>query len=90
MLARTTTGGHLGLFMGTEALREHWPVVMAAALEHSLEPVDADPRAPGRAAPRRSRSGRSRRLGGALTTRTSPTTAASAPRAPAADAVNAA
>jgi len=41
MLARTTTGGHLGLFMGNEALREHWPVVMAAALEHSLEPVDA-------------------------------------------------
>ena len=25
MLARTTTGGHLGLFMGTEALRDHWP-----------------------------------------------------------------
>jgi poly(3-hydroxyalkanoate) synthetase len=40
MLARTTTGGHLGLFMGNEALREHWPVVMAAALERSLEPVD--------------------------------------------------
>jgi poly(3-hydroxyalkanoate) synthetase len=35
MLARTTGGGHLGLFMGTEALRDHWPVVMAAALEHS-------------------------------------------------------
>src|SRR3954470_903885 len=35
MLARTTTGGHLGLFMGTEALRDHWPVVMSAALERS-------------------------------------------------------
>src|SRR3954447_20708333 len=35
MLARTTNGGHLGLFMGNEALREHWPVVMAAVLEHS-------------------------------------------------------
>jgi len=35
MLARTTTGGHLGLFMGNEALREHWPVVMAGVLEHS-------------------------------------------------------
>src|SRR3954467_11123715 len=35
MLARTTDGGHLGLFMGTEALRDHWPVVMAAALERS-------------------------------------------------------
>ena len=80
MLARTTTGGHLGLFMGNEALREHWPVVMAAALEHSLEPVDRPARA-GRAAPRRSRSGRSRRPRRILTTRTSPTTAASARRA---------
>jgi poly(3-hydroxybutyrate) depolymerase len=35
MLARSTSGGHLGLFMGNEALREHWPVVMAAVLEHS-------------------------------------------------------
>jgi poly(3-hydroxybutyrate) depolymerase len=35
MLARTTSGGHLGLFMGNEALREHWPVVMAAVLQHS-------------------------------------------------------
>jgi poly(3-hydroxybutyrate) depolymerase len=35
MLARTTTGGHLGLFMGNEALRDHWPVVMASVLEHS-------------------------------------------------------
>jgi poly(3-hydroxyalkanoate) synthetase len=40
MLARTTGGGHLGLFMGTEALRDHWPVVMAAALEHSRSRVD--------------------------------------------------
>jgi poly(3-hydroxyalkanoate) synthetase len=32
---RTTTGGHLGLFMGTEALRDHWPVVMGSVLEHS-------------------------------------------------------
>jgi poly(3-hydroxybutyrate) depolymerase len=32
---RTTSGGHLGLFMGTEALRDHWPVAMAAVLEHS-------------------------------------------------------
>jgi len=51
MLARTTTGGHLGLFMGNEALREHWPLVMAAALERSLEPVDpARARRQGRAA----------------------------------------
>jgi len=37
--------------MGNEALREHWPVVMAAALERSLEPVDtARARRKGRAA----------------------------------------
>jgi poly(3-hydroxybutyrate) depolymerase len=26
---RITSGGHLGLFMGTEALRDHWPALMA-------------------------------------------------------------
>jgi hypothetical protein len=26
---RTAPGGHLGLFMGSEALREHWPPLMA-------------------------------------------------------------
>jgi len=31
-----TPGGHLGLFMGHEALREHWPPLLAAVLEHSL------------------------------------------------------
>jgi poly(3-hydroxybutyrate) depolymerase len=47
---RTTSGGHLGLFMGTEALRDHWPVVMASVLEHSR------PSADGAAARRRARS----------------------------------
>jgi poly(3-hydroxybutyrate) depolymerase len=37
---RTTSGGHLGLFMGTEALRDHWPVVMASVLEHSRPGAD--------------------------------------------------
>lgn len=32
---RTTRGGHLGLFMGTEALREHWPPLLAGVVEHS-------------------------------------------------------
>jgi poly(3-hydroxyalkanoate) synthetase len=32
---RTTSGGHLGLFMGREALREHWPPILADVLEHS-------------------------------------------------------
>jgi poly(3-hydroxybutyrate) depolymerase len=35
---RTTTGGHLGLFMGGEALREHWPPLMAEVLAHSKQP----------------------------------------------------
>ena len=36
----TTAGGHLGLFMGTEALRERWPAVMASVLEHSRPGAD--------------------------------------------------
>ena len=32
---RTTSGGHLGLFMGREALRDHWPPILAEVLEHS-------------------------------------------------------
>jgi poly(3-hydroxybutyrate) depolymerase len=27
--------GHLGLFMGHEALREHWPPILAGVLERS-------------------------------------------------------
>jgi poly(3-hydroxybutyrate) depolymerase len=30
-----TSGGHLGLFMGHEALREHWPLLLANVLAHS-------------------------------------------------------
>jgi poly(3-hydroxybutyrate) depolymerase len=30
-----TPGGHLGLFMGHEALREHWPPLLAEVLRHS-------------------------------------------------------
>ena len=41
-----TTGGHLGLFMGHEALREHWPPILTDILRHSK----ADPK------PRRRRS----------------------------------
>jgi poly(3-hydroxyalkanoate) synthetase len=53
---RTTSGGHLGLFMGTEALREHWPAVMASVLEHSrpdAKPARARRRAKARTAPKR-------------------------------------
>ena len=31
----TSEGGHLGLFMGHEALRHHWPRLLAAVLERS-------------------------------------------------------
>jgi poly(3-hydroxyalkanoate) synthetase len=30
-----TPGGHLGLFMGHQALREHWPPLLAGVLRHS-------------------------------------------------------
>jgi poly(3-hydroxyalkanoate) synthetase len=32
---RLTRGGHLGLFMGHEALSEHWPPLLEAVLAHS-------------------------------------------------------
>jgi poly(3-hydroxybutyrate) depolymerase len=32
---RTSTGGHLGLFMGHEALHDHWPPLLANVLAHS-------------------------------------------------------
>jgi poly(3-hydroxybutyrate) depolymerase len=33
---RVSTGGHLGLFMGHEALREHWPPLLAEVLARSV------------------------------------------------------
>jgi poly(3-hydroxyalkanoate) synthetase len=36
MRRRVTTGGHLGLFMGHEALREHWPPILAEVRRHSV------------------------------------------------------
>jgi hypothetical protein len=30
-----TDGGHLALFMGSEALRDHWPEILAGAARHS-------------------------------------------------------
>jgi poly(3-hydroxybutyrate) depolymerase len=39
-----TTGGHLGLFMGHEALREHWPPILTDVLRHSTAPPPARPR----------------------------------------------
>jgi poly(3-hydroxybutyrate) depolymerase len=36
VLHDTTAGGHLGLFMGHEALHEHWPPILAAVHERSV------------------------------------------------------
>jgi poly(3-hydroxybutyrate) depolymerase len=50
-----TAGGHLGLFMGREALRDHWPELMAGVLAAStaaVSPGEAK-RAAKRAAPTR-------------------------------------
>ncbi len=35
VLRDVTPGGHLGLFMGHHALREHWPALLAEVLRHS-------------------------------------------------------
>jgi poly(3-hydroxybutyrate) depolymerase len=35
VLRRVSTGGHLGLFMGHEALSEHWPPLLERVLAHS-------------------------------------------------------
>jgi poly(3-hydroxybutyrate) depolymerase len=36
----TNTGGHLGLFMGSEALREQWPPMLAAVFKRSRRNAD--------------------------------------------------
>ncbi len=36
---RLTSGGHLGLFMGHEALRDHWPPIMAEVAGHPRAPA---------------------------------------------------
>lgn len=53
---RTTGGGHLGLFMGREALRDHWPPIFADVLAHSRHRAarrPAERRARGATPPRR-------------------------------------
>ncbi len=37
VVRRTTDGGHLGLFMGGEALREHWPVILTQVADQSRQ-----------------------------------------------------
>jgi poly(3-hydroxybutyrate) depolymerase len=36
VVRRATPGGHLGLFMGHEALRDHWPVLLEAVRRESV------------------------------------------------------
>ena len=40
---RVTSGGHLGLFMGTEALRDHWPPLMAEVYARSRHRAQVKP-----------------------------------------------
>jgi poly(3-hydroxyalkanoate) synthetase len=42
---RISPGGHLGLFMGHDALADHWPPLMAEVLSHS-KPKRTGARAP--------------------------------------------
>lgn len=49
IVERITTGGHLGLFMGREALRDHWPPILAGVLEHSRKRAPKRTRAVSRA-----------------------------------------
>jgi len=57
VVRRVSSGGHLGLFMGREALTEHWPPLLAAVLERSVPARAAKPRAarPRAARPRAAR-----------------------------------
>jgi poly(3-hydroxybutyrate) depolymerase len=43
VVRRVSSGGHLGLFMGHEALSEHWPPLLAAVAERSQPARSARP-----------------------------------------------
>ncbi|MHA6795123.1 alpha/beta fold hydrolase [Pseudonocardia bannensis] len=51
---RTAQGGHLGLFMGRDALREDWPPLLEAIYEHSVQ--RPDPTSNGAGATKRKRA----------------------------------
>ncbi|MFP5070537.1 alpha/beta fold hydrolase [Pseudonocardia nantongensis] len=51
---RTASAGHLGLFMGRDALRHDWPVLMETVYAHSLPGTRRDAAATGKASRRRS------------------------------------
>jgi poly(3-hydroxyalkanoate) synthetase len=43
IVERVTSGGHLGLFMGREALRDHWPPIFAGVHERSRLGAEPEP-----------------------------------------------
>jgi poly(3-hydroxyalkanoate) synthetase len=55
VVRRVTDGGHLGLFMGGEALREHWPPILTGVADRSKPSKPPSTAAVKRAAPRRKR-----------------------------------
>jgi poly(3-hydroxybutyrate) depolymerase len=56
VVRRVTSGGHLGLFMGTEALRDHWPEILTGVAERSKPTKAKQPETVRRATPRRRRA----------------------------------
>jgi len=55
VVRRVTSGGHLGLFMGTEALRDHWPEILTGVAAHSKRTRAKRPDAVRATTPRRKR-----------------------------------
>jgi poly(3-hydroxybutyrate) depolymerase len=56
VVRRVTSGGHLGLFMGTEALRDHWPEILTGVAERSKPTRAKQAETVRRATPRRRRA----------------------------------
>jgi poly(3-hydroxyalkanoate) synthetase len=55
VVRRVTSGGHLGLFMGSEALRDHWPPILTAVADLSKAAPAPETKAVRAATPRRRR-----------------------------------
>jgi poly(3-hydroxyalkanoate) synthetase len=55
VVRRVTSGGHLGLFMGSEALRDHWPEILTGVAGHSKRTRAKRPDAVRATTPRRKR-----------------------------------
>jgi len=55
VVRRVTSGGHLGLFMGSEALRDHWPEILTGVADRSKPAPPPTAGAVRRATPERKR-----------------------------------